>query len=437
MPNPILGDANAVTLPSAISISSSTNASPIVLTTGAPHGILSGAPVVVCDHTVNTAANGQWLAGAVTSTTVELLGSVGVGVGGATGTIRDQGPGVEFDIPSDGDDFDASAFNVAYQALADLVWLIFRLVQWRLVIRNGGTFTVASGAAMTTASGSSTHLDGATTFGAASSPTFQDEPVLDNVYSVATPRFSAARFFSRACPVGQPDLDLGPPNYWTKQGAGAGYIAIPAVATAGSQFIAFSASPGVVPAGATLWNCSVAVSYPVGHVGAPATLPTSSLVQVALNTAVRTVLVTVTDTYVSAVVYEATRLITTGTIPGSSLSTVAISATSNATPIQITTSSAHGRATGDIVTISSTTPTTLANGTWKVTVVDATHFTLNGSVGGVAAGAVGSVLPGAVVDHSTYRYDIEFKTETGANALPLTEARGGVIGFYAPGMDEV
>lgn len=58
-----------------------------------------------------------------------------------------------------------------------------------------------------------------------------------------------------------------------------------------------------------------------------------------------------------------------------------VSAASNASPIVITTSAAHGFATGAIVTIASVKGNTAANGTFTVTVVDATHFSLDGSTG--------------------------------------------------------
>jgi len=69
-------------------ISSSTNASPIVLTTAA-HSIPTGTfeMVTVANHTTNTTANGVWLAYAASTTSLTLCGSVGVGVGGATGTV--------------------------------------------------------------------------------------------------------------------------------------------------------------------------------------------------------------------------------------------------------------------------------------------------------------------------------------------------------------
>ena len=67
---------------------SSTNATPIVLTSAA-HGITSGTleVVTVAGHLVNTNANGTWLAYASSTTQLTLIGSSGNGVGGATGTV--------------------------------------------------------------------------------------------------------------------------------------------------------------------------------------------------------------------------------------------------------------------------------------------------------------------------------------------------------------
>src|SRR5665213_954601 len=83
----IFGQTAAVGSGSA-NISSSTNASPIVLTTAA-HGITSGTfeVVTVAGHLVNTTANGVWLAYAGGTTSLTLCGSVGVGIGGSSGTV--------------------------------------------------------------------------------------------------------------------------------------------------------------------------------------------------------------------------------------------------------------------------------------------------------------------------------------------------------------
>jgi len=103
-----------------IAISSSTNATPIVVTTGSAHGFSPGDTVVVENHAVNTNANGRWVVLATpTGTTFSLAGSTGNGVGGATGYVIDYNVGPAITIPSDGDDFKAGAFNPAYQALED------------------------------------------------------------------------------------------------------------------------------------------------------------------------------------------------------------------------------------------------------------------------------------------------------------------------------
>ena len=60
---------------------------------------------------------------------------------------------------------------------------------------------------------------------------------------------------------------------------------------------------------------------------------------------------------------------------------IAISAATAATPIKITTASAHGLSTGGRVVIGGVAGGSEANGTWTVDVVDATNFTLRTSVG--------------------------------------------------------
>jgi hypothetical protein len=71
-----------------ISIASSTNATPIAITTSSAHGYSTGDTVFICDHTTNTNANGTWEITVTGSTTFTLTGSTGNGVGGAAGTSR-------------------------------------------------------------------------------------------------------------------------------------------------------------------------------------------------------------------------------------------------------------------------------------------------------------------------------------------------------------
>ena len=58
-----------------------------------------------------------------------------------------------------------------------------------------------------------------------------------------------------------------------------------------------------------------------------------------------------------------------------------VSGATNASPIVITTSAAHGLSTGAIVTVTGVKGNTAANGAWTITVVSAIEFSLQGSTG--------------------------------------------------------
>ncbi len=79
--------------------------------------------------------------------------------------------------------------------------------------------------------------------------------------------------------------------------------------------------------------------------------------------------------------------INAATLVGSGVSTT----TGASVLIKVTTVGAHGRATGDYVTIAGVVGNTAANGTWQITVVDATNFTLNGSTGNGAYASGGTI----------------------------------------------
>ena len=70
-----------------------------------------------------------------------------------------------------------------------------------------------------------------------------------------------------------------------------------------------------------------------------------------------------------------------------------ISSATNASPIVIQTSAAHGRQTGDTVRIAGVTANLAANGIWQVIVNDSTHFQLVGSTGTGVGGAIGVWTP--------------------------------------------
>lgn len=78
------------------------------------------------------------------------------------------------------------------------------------------------------------------------------------------------------------------------------------------------------------------------------------------------------------------------------LATSSVSGATNVSPIAITTTAPHGLATGQVVAVSGVGGNTGANGTFVITVVDTTHFTLNGSSGTGAYTSGGTVTPGAI-----------------------------------------
>jgi len=58
-----------------------------------------------------------------------------------------------------------------------------------------------------------------------------------------------------------------------------------------------------------------------------------------------------------------------------------VTGATNATPIEVTTSTAHGYSTGDTLTIQNVGGNTATNGTWEITVTGDRTFTLDGSIG--------------------------------------------------------
>lgn len=69
------------------SVTSSTNATPIVVTK-ASHGYSNGDTVCIASHTTNVNANGTWEIANVTANTFELVGSTGTAGAGSGGTVR-------------------------------------------------------------------------------------------------------------------------------------------------------------------------------------------------------------------------------------------------------------------------------------------------------------------------------------------------------------
>jgi hypothetical protein len=147
MPSNYNGVATALAalLPTAKTIASSTNTAPIVITTSAPHGCETGDSIEVFSHLVNTNANGQWEVVVTGATTLKLVGSTGNGVGGATGSIHNQGFGSDIQIPSVGDPRQIAGIAAAIEALADRTVLLEQQLGWNLVTHHGGSHTINNG----------------------------------------------------------------------------------------------------------------------------------------------------------------------------------------------------------------------------------------------------------------------------------------------------
>ena len=79
-----LGEAGSAA--AGLTVSGTTNATPIVATFGAGHGLKDGDRVAIAGVTGNTAANGEWTLQFTGTNTARLLGSAGNGTHG--GTVR-------------------------------------------------------------------------------------------------------------------------------------------------------------------------------------------------------------------------------------------------------------------------------------------------------------------------------------------------------------
>lgn len=73
--------------------------------------------------------------------------------------------------------------------------------------------------------------------------------------------------------------------------------------------------------------------------------------------------------------------------------TQAITGATNAAPIVVSTSLAHGYSTGDVIQLSAATGNTAANGIWKITVTSTTQFSLDDSSGNGTYGSSGVISP--------------------------------------------
>lgn len=122
------GTIPQATAPAPVAISSSTNASPIAITTSAPHGYTSGDTVQIIGHQTNTGANGLWVIAVTGASTFTLTGSTGVAVGGATGQAQNFSVNPLLTLPADGDLRYAASVNVPISGSANVAPFLYQRV---------------------------------------------------------------------------------------------------------------------------------------------------------------------------------------------------------------------------------------------------------------------------------------------------------------------
>lgn len=115
-------------------------------------------------------------------------------------------------------------------------------------------------------------------------------------------------------------------------------------------------------------------------------------------------------------------------------STLKITNATNATPIVITTESAHGLTTGDYVSVVNVGGNTAARGTWQVTVLTATTFSLDTSVGNGAytrGGRFYKAFEDAAAREIELVYDAGRYLGVLSGAVGLVEQSRYAVVFYA------
>lgn len=160
--------SQAPTPQAAVSIVSSTNATPTVITATA-HGLHTGQAAIISGHLLNTNANGIWIVTVLSSSTFKISTFAGFatptyiagnGVGAGTGTVQSLAlPGIT--VPEDAvDDRTAASVNVPFEALADFTaWLAYRELANATILK-GGTRRLLTGSVGVVDAGASETVNG-------------------------------------------------------------------------------------------------------------------------------------------------------------------------------------------------------------------------------------------------------------------------------------
>lgn len=143
-----------------LTVSGATNATPIVITTTAAHGLQTGERVIISGVRGNLAANGTFYVAVTATDKIALYeiwsgGAVANPVAGSGayttgGTVSPQGWASTLQLPADGDAINASSVNTATEGEGDReAWLIERTGTYRLIEVAHFDLTVAGPGAFT------------------------------------------------------------------------------------------------------------------------------------------------------------------------------------------------------------------------------------------------------------------------------------------------
>ncbi len=414
-------------------VTGATNATPIVITTTAANGLVTGDEVVISGVTVNTAANGTWLIVGLSASSFQLVGSAGngVGVGGSVFSPQQLNVPVMFGFDNSANTVTATAptrvhdgplttvtrrlrvvdslaaligfgdVNLDPPAIATVPASIIRPVAlkpgtflsseivdnttWRL---DAGDFTDAVAAAdrtlhfiMPVGIADSVVLDFGRYDGAGLAAYLS--ALLTPLPNQITVTYDAAAgAFTFAHDVGLAfGLDFATTSQLMRERLGFDAL----VYSGASTYTSARAVHGV-GVGATFPDNDYAVSVDDGnrHYTFRAEAPIMMHSVAGTSTANVSALwdplagdaLPLAHHFQVGDVLTATRPTLGSTQAGAS----PITAASNASPIRVT-AAGHGLTTGDNLTIQFVTGNTAANGTWLVTVFDLDNFDLDGSIG--------------------------------------------------------
>lgn len=396
-------------------VSAATNTAPITVTTVAEHNLLDGYVVNIQGATGNTGANGTWKVNVVNSTQFTLYGSFGNGVYSANSATMTSGFQYASGSVIDGNpasiNFGASFFyevaipiNRRYVSAAD-VGKPLVLKSTIYPTKNSGIFKISGvnlGNTTTIAAASNGQALPQATINVASTTGF---PTSGTIFIATGTTIAAA---SNGASLPQATINVASTSGFPTSGTifvvtSTGTSTVTYTGTTGTTFTGCTGGTGTMTTGNSVTNPNPVqtITYTnttgtsftgcTGGVGTLATgAPVTNLNRYVIDYRSTDTPPPETNT-IDWWLYE-NDVAVSGYLVKFVGGNFNISSSTNATPIVVTTDTNFPNTwfTGQQVTISGHNTNTNANGTWTITKINSTQFSLNGSVGNGAGGATGT-----------------------------------------------